>query len=65
MLIGEIIKEWRYAKRISIREAGKRLDIPFATLSRIENNKPADGKTIVRLLIKLFDIKPNRKKEIY
>jgi len=57
MLIGELIREWRYAKRISIREAGKTLNIPYSTLSRIENDKPADGRTIVKLLTKLFDIK--------
>ena len=65
MLIGEIIREWRYAKRISIREAGKILNIPFTTLSRIENDKPADGKTIVKLLVKLFDIKENKRRETF
>ncbi len=54
MLIGELIKEWRYAKRLNIRQAAKLLGLHFSTLSRIENNKTFDSKTMLTLINKLF-----------
>ena len=48
--LGEVIAGWRRDRRMGIREAAKLIGISHATLSRVENGKPADGKTIVRLL---------------
>ena len=48
--LGEVINCWRTVRRMGIREAAKVIGVSHATLSRIENGKSADGKTVVRLL---------------
>lgn len=50
MKLGEVIKGWRERQYIGQREAAKRIGISLATLSRIENGKPIDGATMVRIL---------------
>ncbi len=54
MHIGILIKGWRYAERMGIREAAKILDVSPATLSRIENGKPTDSKTMLKMFRWLF-----------
>lgn len=54
-MLAEILKEWRYAKRLSVREAAKLLKINFSTLNRIENNKAISAQTMLHLIKILFD----------
>lgn len=54
MRLGEVLKEWRYAKRIGMREAAKMIGLSTATLCRIENDEAVDGKTMIKLFDWLF-----------
>ena len=54
-MLAQILKEWRYAKRLSVREAAKLLKINFSTLNRIENNKAISAQTMLHLIKILFD----------
>lgn len=50
MKLGEIISRWRKMCDVTIREAAKDIGISPATLSRIENGKPSDGKSLALIL---------------
>lgn len=54
MRIGTVIQAWRIQKRIGVRDAAKLIGTSPATLSRIENGKNADGKSITKLMLWLF-----------
>lgn len=51
MRLGSILRDWRWANHMGIREAAALIGTSPATLSRIENGESVDGK----MLIKLFD----------
>ena len=53
-MIGKILKDYRYANRIGIRELAKQLNISSATLCRIESGKAMEQETIVKLFNVLF-----------
>jgi transcriptional regulator with XRE-family HTH domain len=50
MRLGEVIKRWRKMSDINIRDAARSMKIAPATLSRIENGKDADSKTLAAIL---------------
>lgn len=54
MMIGKILADYRYANRLSLRELAKELNVSAATLCRIEQGKPMEQATIVRLFNLLF-----------
>jgi len=54
MKLGEIIKEWRYATRVGVREVAKRIGISAATLSRVERGENPDGETLAKVLLWLL-----------
>ena len=54
MKIGELLRIRRKLEKQGLREAAKEMGIKFTTLSRIENNKNVDGKTMIKLLIWLL-----------
>jgi transcriptional regulator with XRE-family HTH domain len=47
--LGTLIADWRYAHRIGIREAAKKIGISTATLNRVENNKPCNAETLIKI----------------
>ena len=50
MQLGIVIERWRWAMRISIRDASKMIGISPATLSRIENGRQMDGDALSKIL---------------
>lgn len=50
MKIGEVLRRWRRASDLGIREAAKELGISHGTLSRIERGENMDGETLAKLL---------------
>jgi transcriptional regulator with XRE-family HTH domain len=53
-MIGKILKDFRYANRMGMRELAKRLGVSVATICRIESGKPMDQETVVKLFNVLF-----------
>jgi DNA-binding XRE family transcriptional regulator len=54
MRLGKVLQDYRYANRMGVRELAKDIGLSPATLSRIENHKPCDGATILKLMGYLF-----------
>lgn len=54
MRLGAILADWRFANRIGVRDAAKRIGIAPATLSRIENGANLDGRSLIKLMAWLF-----------
>lgn len=50
MKLGEVLKEWRWARRFTVRQTAKVLDISAATLSRFERGETCDAKTLSKIL---------------
>jgi transcriptional regulator with XRE-family HTH domain len=50
MKLGEVISRWRKMSDIPIRDAAKDIGVSAPTLSRIENGKPSDGRSLARIL---------------
>lgn len=53
-MIGKLLRLWRAIENIGVREAAKELGVSPATLSRIENGKPMDAATMLKLIRWLF-----------
>lgn len=65
MRIGRIIKDWRWANRVNIRDMAKELGVSHSTLSRLESGENMDGETLGRILQWMLepDPKPAQKKK--
>ena len=50
MNLGKVIRGWREREHLGIREAASQIGVSVATLSRIENGKPIEGATLIKLL---------------
>jgi transcriptional regulator with XRE-family HTH domain len=55
MRLGNILRKWRRAEDIGIREAAKMIGVSHGTLSRIERGEKMDADTLVKILRWLFD----------
>lgn len=54
MKVGEVLKQWRLASKINVRDAAKIMGISAATLSRIERGENCDGHTLAKILTWFF-----------
>lgn len=54
MKIGRILKLRRSILNQGVRELSKQIGISSATLSRIENGKDIDGKTMLKIIVWLM-----------
>lgn len=52
--LAEVLRQWRYGSRLTVREAAKRIGIGYSTLNRIEGGEHPGGETLVQLLTWLF-----------
>lgn len=59
MRIGQILRRWRLAEDLTLREVAKQMGVNFTTLSRIEQGQPMDGRTLATILAWMF-AKPER-----
>lgn len=48
------MREWRWAKKMGVREAARSIGVSAATLSRMEGGNNVDGKTLAKVLLWLF-----------
>jgi ribosome-binding protein aMBF1 (putative translation factor) len=51
---GEMLRAYRTQKQLSLRDLEKKIDVPSATLSRLENGKDPDVDTFLRILAWMF-----------
>lgn len=56
MKLGKVLKDYRYANKLGVRELGKEIGISTATVSRIENGKPPDFWTLKKIFNWLFGL---------
>jgi len=55
MRLGEVLRKWRRAADIGIREAAEQVGISASTMSRIERGEAMDGKTLAKVLMWLVE----------
>ena len=48
--LAEVLKQWRYGARLSVRAAAHDIGIGYSTLSRVENGEWPDGRTLAIIL---------------
>lgn len=54
MRIGDVLRKWRRASDMGIREAAEIIGVSHGTLSRIERGEAIDGKTMLKLIVWLM-----------
>ena len=54
MRLGNLIADWRWRNRIGIREVAKQIGISSSSLSRIENGRSVDSRTMTKLMLWAF-----------
>ena len=59
--LSDVLKQWRYGARLSVREAAERIGVNYSTLSRLENGEDPGGESIVRIVRWLL-VKEKKKK---
>lgn len=48
--LGEFISAWRNEKRLTVRAAGEKFGVQYATLNRLERGENPDGRTLAKIL---------------
>lgn len=54
MILGEVLRKWRRATDIGVREAAANIGVSAATLSRIERGENMDGIVLAKVLVWLL-----------
>jgi transcriptional regulator with XRE-family HTH domain len=57
MRLGDVLRKWRRAEDVGVREAAKMIGVSHGTLSRIERGEKMDGDTLAKILKWLMDAK--------
>jgi len=55
MKISEVLRRWRRASDIGLREAAREIGVSHGTLSRIERGEQMDAYTMLKLIKWLFE----------
>lgn len=51
MRIGDVLRDWRWANKYTIRDAARIIGIKsHSTLSRLESGKPCDAATLGKII---------------
>lgn len=50
MKLGQLIKDWRRMREVTIRDAAKIIGISYPTLCRFENGEEIEGTTLSKIL---------------
>lgn len=50
MRLFKLLANWRWAEKITMREAAKEIGISAPTLCRVEKGEKMDGKTLSKIL---------------
>lgn len=54
MRVAELITNWRFIKKYSLRDAAEEMGLSASSLLRIEKGKVPDGETLIKLINWLF-----------
>ena len=54
MRVAELITNWRFIKKYSLRDAADEMGLSPSSLLRIEKGKVPDGETLIKLVNWLF-----------
>ena len=49
-----VLRQYRWASRLTVRQMGKLIGVSGATISRIENGGDLDGETVRKILLWLM-----------
>ena len=49
-MLAEVLKQWRWASKLSTRDAAKKIGITNSTYWRLERGHPCDGKTLATVI---------------
>ena len=52
--LAAVLKQYRWASKIGVRELAAEIGISYATLSRVENGEMPDGNTLRKILFWLM-----------
>lgn len=52
--LSRVLREYRWASKMSVRELAKRIGFSAATLCRIENGEEMDGQSLRKILLWLM-----------
>ncbi len=50
MNLGKVLSSWRWAEKLTLREAAAHMGTSAATLLRIERGLPMDGDTLAKII---------------
>lgn len=50
MNLAAVLKQWRWASKLTLRDAAKQIGVSHTTLLRIENGQAADSKNLSAVL---------------
>jgi transcriptional regulator with XRE-family HTH domain len=54
MMIGELLANWRYMRKLNVRDAAAVIGISTSSFSRIERGYTPDGEMMYKLIVWLF-----------
>jgi len=54
MRVAELLSNWRYMKKLNVRDAAAVVGISSASFSRIERGYMPDGEMLLKLMVWLF-----------
>lgn len=54
MKLGEVLRRWRRASDIGLREAAQMIGVSHGTLARIEAGEKMEGDTLAKILVWLL-----------
>ena len=60
MNLGKVLKDWRWANKMSMRDAGKIWGLGAATVMRLEQGHDPDAKTFKKIFIWLLSEQNHR-----
>lgn len=64
MKIGSVLKDYRYANRVGIRDVAQEIGVSVSVLSRIENGANFDCHAMGKIMLWLFsEMKPKAKRQ--
>lgn len=52
--LGDCLRAWRMENNLGVRDAAKQIGTSHSTLSRLENGKPCDARTLAAVIFWLL-----------
>jgi len=58
MQLGDVLRDWRWARKLTVQEAAKMIGLSAATYNRIERGENMDGAVLAKILTWLLKNAP-------